>query len=79
MNPRNYMRDSGAVYERGREAGAVYREAGAATTMRAPVFGRSFKDSGASRYVPGPVRFFGPRSWAYDAGARYVSAHNVPK
>lgn len=69
---------AGAVFRR--EGGAVYtREAGAvATSMRAPVFGPGFKESGASRFVPGPVRFFGPGSWAYDAGRgrRYVSAHN---
>lgn len=76
-----------AVYNRGaasvhqyRGAGAVYaRDAGAATTMRRPVFGPSFKDAGASRYIPGPVRYFGPKSWAYEGGAVYVSAHNVPK
>ena len=76
-----YSRDAGRVYNR--EAGAVYeREAGALATMRRPVFGPSFKDAGASQYVPGPVRFFGPHSWAYDAGRtgrQYVSAHNVPK
>jgi hypothetical protein len=79
MNPRGARRDAGAVYRT--EAGAVYREAGAAS-MRGPVFGPpnapSFKDAGASRYVPGPIRYYGPASWAYDAGApkRYVSAHN---
>lgn len=112
-----YMREGGAVYRMNagrhapRDAGAVYRrEAGAlvggaaATTMRAPAFGRSFKDAGAmyaqrtgaetmrqpgfgtsfkdeagaSRYIPGPVRWYGPHSWAYkygDAG-RYRSAHS---
>jgi len=77
MNPPAARRDAGAVFTR--EAGAVFqREAGAATTMRKPVFGPSFKEAGASRFIPGPVRFFGPGSWAYDAGAgrRYVSAHN---
>ncbi|MGH7605577.1 MAG: hypothetical protein ACRENK_16480 [Gemmatimonadaceae bacterium] len=81
-NPRaRHMVGAGAVYTR--DAGAVYqREAGAATTMRRPAFGPSFKDAGASRYVPGPVRFYGPASWAYQADAgrpRYVSAHNQPK
>jgi len=78
-----FSREGGAVFQR--DAGAVFaREAGARQTgqqtMRAPVFGPSFKDAGASRFIPGPVRFFGPGSWAYDAGAargrRYVSAHN---
>ena len=75
--------DGGAVFQRFQEAGAVFtREAGAAT-MRAPVFGPpggSFKrgiEAGASRFVSGPVRFFGPGSWARnDGGRRYVSAHN---
>jgi len=61
------------------EAGAVYqREAGAATTSRMPVFGPTFKEAGASKYIAGPVRWFGPASWAYkpDAGKVYVSAHN---
>jgi len=89
MNPHQvgagavFSREGGAVFQR--DAGAVFaREAGARQTgqqtMRAPVFGPSFKDAGASRFIPGPVRFFGPGSWAYDAGAargrRYVSAHN---
>jgi len=80
MNPRRLgagRRDAAAVF---REGGAVYRESGAPTTMRTSPFGRTFKDTGASRYVPGPVRFYGPQSWAYDAGAvRVVSAHNLPK
>jgi hypothetical protein len=78
--------DGGAVYQRQhQEAGAIYQraEAGAAT-MRAPVFGppggsfkRQIGDAGASRFVAGPVRFFGPGSWARnDGGRRYVSAHN---
>ena len=81
-NPRmRGLRDAGRVYTR--EGGAVYqRDAGAATTMRAPVFGRGFKEGGASRFVAGPVRFYGPQSWAYGTEAaaprqvRYVSAHN---
>lgn len=83
MNPRHMGagRGAGAVY---REGGAVYRESGDAQTMRRGVFGRSFKDSGASRYVPSPVRYYGPQSWAYNAresGAlvRYRSAHNLPR
>ena len=80
---RVYTRDAGAVYSR--DAGAVYqRDAGGLATMRRPVFGPSFKDAGASRMIPGPVRFFGPHSWAYDAGrvgrpTTYVSAHNLPR
>lgn len=77
-NPRAvYGRGAGAVF---REGGAVYRESGApVTTMMRPAFGPGFKEAGASRYVPAPVRFYGPHSWAYngDAGAvRRVSAHN---
>jgi len=34
-------------------------------------------DAGASRYVPGGVRWFGPRSWAYEAGKVFRSAHDV--
>jgi hypothetical protein len=85
MNGRN---DGGAVYQRqqGRfaEAGAVFQRDAGAATMRAPVFGppggsfkRAVGDAGASRFVQGPVRFFGPGSWARnDGGRRYVSAHN---
>lgn len=79
-------RGAGAVYDQyRREAGAVYqRDAGGLATMRRPAFGPGFKDAGASRFIPGPVRFFGPHSWAYDAGRvgaprTYVSAHNLPK
>ena len=88
-----YTRDAGAVYTipRGRirtDAGAVYRrEAGAlvggARTMRMPgMGGPNFKlpEAGASEYVPGPIRWYGPQSWAYKygnrPGVRYVSAHN---
>jgi hypothetical protein len=73
-------RDGGAVFRR--EGGAVYQnDAGAVATMRRPVFGPSFKarEAGASRFVPGPVRYFGPQSWAYDSAGRrprVVSAHN---
>jgi hypothetical protein len=65
------------------EAAAVYRakEAGAVRAFPMPSMAtRSFKpDAGASRYIPGPVRFFGPESWAYRtdaAGRKIVSAHN---
>lgn len=80
---RVYQRDAGRVYQR--DAGAVYqRDAGALATMRGGVFGSSFKEGGASTYMPGPVRFFGPKSWVYDAGragrpVQFVSAHNQPK
>ncbi|HXS82634.1 MAG TPA: hypothetical protein VN896_07915 [Methylomirabilota bacterium] len=66
------FRDGGAVFSR-REAGAPVR------SMKSPAFGASFRDAGASRYVQGPIRYFGPRSWVYgpDGGAvRRVSAHN---
>jgi len=79
-------RDAGAVYraEAGAVVGGSRRDAGQfASSMRPGVFGTSFKDSGAgaSTYVPGPVRWYGPQSWAYrygEGGAprRYVSAHN---
>lgn len=81
MNPRaRSFRDGGRVYQR--DSGAVYqRDAGAPMTMRVPVFGKGLKEGGASRYIPAPVRFYGPQSWAYgadSAGPRrvYVSAHN---
>lgn len=83
MNPaRARARDAGAVYRK--EAGALvggatrYSQVSGQQSMRPGDFGTSFKDAGASRYVPGPVRWFGPQSWAYsDAGAkRYVSAHS---
>jgi hypothetical protein len=85
MNPRAAMggrRDAGRVYQR--DGGAVYQRDAGAATMRLPVFGRGFKDAGASKYVAGPVRFYGPQSWAYGAreagrNVRFVSAHNQPK
>jgi hypothetical protein len=83
VNPRGMRgRDAGRVYQR--DGGAVYQRDAGAATMRQPVFGRGFKDSGASRFVAAPVRFYGPQSWAYgarDAGrpVRFVSAHNQPK
>jgi len=75
-------------------AGAVYRDAGAMTRARgaqsmapsgaprAPSFrdaGAVYREAGASRYVPGPVRLMGPKSWVYgsDAGKVYRSAHNA--
>lgn len=68
---------AGAVY---RESGAMQRARGAQSMApsgapRAP----SFRDAGASRYVQGPVRLMGPKSWVYgsDAGKVYRSAHNV--
>lgn len=75
---RRRLREGGRVF---RDGGAVYRtEAGAPVkSLKAPVFGPSFRDAGASRYVPGPVDYFGPRSWVYGEGGavrRYVSAHN---
>jgi hypothetical protein len=77
LRPRNGVRtEGGAVYERrAREAGAVraFPMPSAAT--------RTFKpESGASRYIPGPVRWYGPQSWAYGTeagrGRKLVSAHN---
>jgi hypothetical protein len=75
--------EAGRVF---RDAGAFMRERGANSMApsgnpRAPSFreaGAVFREAGASRYVDGPVRLFGPRSWAYgsDAGAVYRSAHN---
>jgi hypothetical protein len=66
------------------EAAAVFRRAEAGAVVRAfpmpSMATRSMKpDAGASRFVPGPVRWFGPESWAYRAdaaGRRIVSAHN---
>jgi hypothetical protein len=74
------------------EAGAMMDPAGRiqpapATTSARMGFagGESFKqpehtpgmEAGTSRYVPGGVRWFGPRSWAYDAGKVFRSAHDV--
>ena len=78
-----------AVYQ---SAAAVYQAQAAALrkntvrTMRAPVYGSGFKrgyrEAGASFYTPGPVRYFGPRSWAYNTESgvvvRYRSAHQTP-
>ncbi len=85
MNSRHTRADAGAVYRK--EAGALvggatrYTQQTGQQSMRPGVFGTSFKDAGASRYVPGPVRWFGPQSWAYrygegGANRRYVSAHS---
>lgn len=72
----------------GRAAGTFkHGEAGVVIPpSRAPaVVSRDFPDAGASRYVPGPIRWFGPQSWAYRYDAaqptaqtvtRYTSAHN---
>lgn len=83
---------AGRVY-RERDAAAVYREAGALVEKMGAVRGggraarsmpaTSFKEAGRSRYIQGPVRWFGPRSWAYGpgsargAGVVYRSAHNT--
>jgi len=83
---------AGRVYARGRGASAVFHESGALvqrvgrpSSGRAPSLSPttgSFKDAGVSRYIPGPIRWFGPRSWAYGPQAsgagrvRYVSAHS---
>ena len=83
--------DAGAVMRVGslKEAGAIVgHRATAATMSNLSMQPRdSFKvaESGASRYIPGGARWFGPRSWAYDAGRHnnsnngrvYRSAHNV--
>jgi hypothetical protein len=77
------MREGGRVYSRA-DAGRVYaRETGAPLTMGRQVFGKSFKETGASQFVRGPVRFFGPNSWAANNGGReggavvrYVSKHS---
>lgn len=66
--------ESGVVVESGAVGGM--RMQTAARTLHAPRFGDSFKEAGASRYVAGPVRWFGPQSWAYDAGVVVRSAHN---
>lgn len=75
------FREGGRVYAR--ETGRVYaRETGAPLTLGRQVFGKSLKEAGASRFVKGPVRFFGPNSWAANAGGReggavrYVSKHS---
>ena len=78
-------RDAGAVMrvQSLKEAGAIVgHRATAATMSNLSMQPRdSFKvaESGASRYIPGGARWFGPRSWAYDAGTHrnYRSAHNV--
>ena len=67
-------------------AGAVYPNAGAtkrtaARTMAASQFpgARSMKEAGASYYLRGPARRYGPNAWINrpGAGAVYVSAHNA--
>lgn len=72
--------EAGRVYT---ETGRVYREAGrlvpqqGATTLPAPhLRAPTLKESGASRFVPGPVRLMGPHGWATKPNVRYVSAHN---
>lgn len=57
-----------------REAGAVFREAGVVLRRSAHNSGR---EAGASAYVKGPLKLFGPRSWAYDYQSRGIrSAHD---
>lgn len=82
------VEEAGRVYRQAYEAGALERMRGANTMARSP-YGKSFKDlddagavyreAGASKYIPGPIRYFGPHSWAYrtDAGVvvKYKSAH----
>lgn len=51
-----------------REAGAVFRDAGAVL--------RRQREAGASAFVQGPVRLFGPDSWAYQYTSRGRSAHD---
>lgn len=76
-------RGASAVYQM-QEAGAMVRKSAATSLAGNPLApSQSFKrpiggDAGASRFVQGgPVRLFGPRSWAtHDSGRRYVSAHN---
>lgn len=79
---RVYDRGAQAVFQ---EAGAMTQRTGARSAGRAPSMSPhsgSFKEAGVSRYIPGPVRWFGPRSWAYGPQAsgasrvRYVSAHS---
>lgn len=72
------FRESSAVY---REAGSMHRVTGARVQGHAPSMpAPSFKESGASRYIRGPIRFFGPRSWAMnEAGKVYRSAHDTPR
>lgn len=84
--------ETAAVYRQPylRDAAAVYRQnprlTGAQTMYPGP-FGTSFKEAGAvvrrgnpSAYIPGPVRFFGPRSWVYNTESgrtvRVRSAHS---
>lgn len=93
-------KEAGAVYSQPYGgAGAVYamnpadaHQLTAARYVGAPrTFGASFKEAGAvyktnpSLYVPGPVRWYGPRSWAYNVGPdagvvrRFVSAHSASR
>lgn len=70
---------AGRVFRGARESAAVFRDAGAAARMSGRAMpAPSFKEAGRSHYVAGPVRFFGPRSWAAQgAGVVYRSAHNT--
>ncbi|MHC4218178.1 MAG: hypothetical protein ACYSU7_06935 [Planctomycetota bacterium] len=78
--------DASAVIRRG--AGAVYdaaqmRRQQTPYSMKTSSFpgARTFKvpEAGASYYLGGPQRRYGPHSWIYQrgAGAVYVSAHNA--
>jgi hypothetical protein len=71
-------------YMRGlHDAARVYREAGQVRGMPggAELPSRSFRDTGASRYIAGPIRHYGPESWVYrtDAARVFVSAHNAAR
>jgi len=72
------VRDAGAVYD-----AAQMRQRTAPMTMKDSRFpgAATFKvpEAGASYYLPGPQRRYGPHSWIYSrgAGAVYVSAHNA--
>lgn len=75
-----YQRQAGAVF-RPREAGAILGKPNQGATRMATraMSAPSFKEAGASRFVQGGQRWFGPQSWAARAGAGrvFVSAHNA--
>jgi len=67
--------EGGAVY---RDAGAI-QKSGARSMAGSPMAAKSYRESGHSRYINGPIRFFGPRSWVYNTEGGSVvfrSAHN---
>lgn len=87
--PRLRGRSEVGAVVRSREAGAVLRrEAGQMRPVTTPETmamqrwpgARTFKrtEAGASYYTRGPIRYYGPQSWALrrETGAVYVSAHN---